>query len=247
MERSKRKLSDKEKKDLKNINTRLYRKRKQWAKIGVDEFVPIRGIKEFENLTKKEINRYIRTMDKFLKSNDSKLYKNIYGLIYTESDKKLLERTLKERNERKRKQWDKIKDVPLQGYGEDIVTPMDISDMQKNNKYVSFNARNVNIENIKNRKEFDKLINKLKQEGTDTYDEIMGQRLKENMIKAIKTVDENKGRELIKELEGLSAKQFMNMYWSSDIMTPAYIYHDWEGAENKSFANIRRNVRRVKK
>lgn len=239
--RKKRVLSKEEKRKLKNMNNRLYKIRKKWKQIGENDFIPIRGVREFSNLPKSALNKYLKESEKFLKSDESKLHKNEYGFIYSEKDRKEFNMLLEKRNERKRKQWEKLKDVPLQGYGEDIVTPMDITEMQRNNKYHSFMPRHLKIEGIKNQKELDKIKEKLKKEGVRSYDEILANRLKKNLIQSIKTTDADKGADLIKQIEGLSLKKFMDLYWTSDIVTPAFIYHD-DDNPIKSFAQLSRLI-----
>lgn len=233
-----RRVTNEDKKLLNNINRRLKNLMKKAEKAELDINLPTRNISSFN--TRKEFNKYISQANKILKSPNYQLTTNKYGFTYSKSDKDLLEKSLKERNIIRKKQWDAIKNVPISTAGITFdITIEKMSQMAKDSKYESFNPRHRDIKKIKSRAEFEKYINILKKEASGEYYSEQNKKFKENYIKSLNTVwgADNKISDIIEKIKNMSDAEFMKYYYSDDYVSPSFIYMTFLD-EDKRYATV---------
>lgn len=220
-----RNITVEDKRILNNLNRRLSNLMKKTEKAGIDFNFSKRNISSFK--TRKDFNSYIKKANSVLSSSDYKLKTNKYGFTYSQSDKTNLDKALEKRNKARLKKWNKIKNIPISSAGVNKnVTIGEMSKMIKNEKLYSFNEIKRDINKIKSRNDYNKLIKMLNEQSSGKYYDKQDEIFRENFLKAIKEVwsTDEEMVNVINKIKNMDLDDFMKYYYSDDYVSPAFVY-----------------------
>lgn len=236
-----KKVTSDDKKLLNNTNRKLSNIMKKAEKAHMDINLPKRSMDSFK--TRKEFNSYIKKANKIINAPEYKFKTNKYGFTYSEADKQALKEMESKRNKVRQKQWNAIKNIPVQTGG--ITVKMTLEQMSKiarDSKFEKFNPRQRNIENMKSFAEYQKYMNILNKESSPSFYSEQNERYKENYIKSLNTVWGNSDeiQRVIQNIKNMSTDDFIKYYYSDDYVSPDFIYMEFINDDKKYHAVIQR-------
>lgn len=233
-----RRISDEDKRRLRNLQNRLSRKRRKLNQLNVNYVLPSIGMDDLRKRSKKDFNNLVKFIESELKNEDYSIHKNKYGIEFTGRQKDILERQLKERNERMQQQWNFIKDLDVTAGGRQF-TVQDIAENVRYGKYNRFNNRVKSIDDFQSLKEYNDYMDFLRKESNPNLLINEMKKYKKSLLKSINSAFGTEGTAAYNKLYDMSAEDLLKLYYTTDYLNPDFIY-DPNVEEDRRLADINR-------
>lgn len=190
----------------------------------IDIDIDYKGFYDIKN--KKEFNDYINKLENFTDRKNYRYVKNKNDLAIPRETFIEIQNVLKDVNKLKEKRYNEIKDINFTSFGNETAETINDRKLMGDVRYNEFKKQKFNFNTFRSEKEINNYLNSLKKKTKKSYYRFRNKQLKQNYIKALNNVfnENEKTKELIKKIEKMSIKKFMQLFYTEDIIDFSYQY-----------------------
>lgn len=190
----------------------------------IDIDIDYKGFYDIKN--KKEFNDYINKLENFTDIKNYRYVKNKNDLAIPRETFIEIQNVLKDVNKLKEKRYNEIKDINFTSFGNETAETINDRKLMGDVRYNEFKKQKFNFNTFRSEKEINDYLNSLKKKTKKSYYRFRNKQLKQNYIKSLNNVfnENEKTKELIKKIEKMSIKKFMQLFYKEDIIDFSYQY-----------------------
>lgn len=192
------------------------------------EVVDVETTKYKEFGSRREINRYLKEMDKFLERTADFRVKNEKGANLQYSEVQEIERTIGRVNKQKKTQWDRVKDLPYLHNGEPTgLTVGQQADPEVgigDPKYNDFKPVKFNVGRFRTEQEFRKWAREKEELYDRDYLKRQNELYRDNYIKSLENNLGNASSHLQERVRNMPLDDFITQYYTENNAHINFVY-----------------------
>jgi hypothetical protein len=230
-------VQDRTRQKLADLNKRVSNKKSRYRREKGIELNPhIQTVKPSDFTSRKELEKYVRSMERFLDRKTQYVQNNNKKIFTTETVRKY-EKEVERINKIKEREYQRIQNLETQIKGKKL--DMTVGErMEKAPKSLFPNLTKLTggLDRFSSEKELKQTIKNQFQEGyfKGNFIKRADRQYKQNFIQSLETVFGGKSAHLRKKLNGLSLTDFMNVYYeTTGTIDIDYNYEESESNESK--------------
>lgn len=217
-------LTQKDKERLRKVNASVNRKNKQMDNYNVDLYMPTLPISKVTS--RKQLNDYYQRARTYTRGYGYKYRQNQYGVVASNIEiaraKRLAEAVSKDRQKR----FMKVAPQDFKSYGKSTGSSIMQRKLMGDDRYSMYDPVKFNFSSLRNRNQFENRIERLQQQLSPDYIDERNRKLKDNILKAMKSNWGVKGKKAREYIESLSPNEVLDKFMSEDVFDFGYIYDD---------------------
>lgn len=150
--------------------------------------------------------------------------RNQHGVIFTEAEKKALEREVNKANRKRTKMLEQEANLPRLVGGKD--TGQKVGQLQLMGKESDFiiSRKSKSLQRFKNREEFDRYLDNLAKVNSPTYLDDKTRAYKRNHMKAIENVFGDDAKDVLMKIRMMKPEKYREMLQKDEMLEVSYIY-----------------------
>lgn len=190
----------------------------------IDIDIDYKGFYDIKN--KKEFNDYINKLENFTDRKNYRYVKNKNDLAIPRETFIEIQNVLKDVNKLKEKRYNEIKNINFTSFGNETDETINDRKLMGDVRYNEFKKQKFNFNRFRSEKEINDYLNSLKKKTKKSYYRFRNKQLKQHYIKSLNNVfnENEKTKKLIKKVEKMSIKKFMQLFYTEDIIDFSYHY-----------------------
>lgn len=210
---------------IQKLNKRVSSKKSRLRKKGIEiEDFQTQGVTTFS--TRAEFNKYVQRMESFTNPHNlsHQYVKTASDLVLTKKELNEYDRQIKRINTMKEKRRRQIEKMDATIQGKDTGTTLgQMAGYAKNQKYGGLAPLTNNIDIFRDKMDFKKYMENLKDKFKGDFIKKRDALYKENYLKGIENIH-GKNTDLYKIVDKTSLKDFMHLYYTEFITEMTYLY-----------------------
>lgn len=214
--------------ELRRINKLVQNKQSRIRKGKSLEVVGVDTVKPTEFESRRDIDRYLKKMSKFLEKKANFTVQNNQGAEIRYSEVQEIEKVIRRVNKQKKQQWDKVKDLPYQHRG--VNTGLTVADQANptvgmgDPKFADFKPLKFNPNRFRSAKEFrDYARDKEKLYGKDWLEK-QNELYRNNYIKSMENNLGSPSKELQDHIKNMPLDDFIKQYYTENNAHINFVY-----------------------
>lgn len=151
-------------------------------------------------------------------------FKNQHGLVFTEAEKKVLEREVNKANRKRTKMLEAEANLPRLVGGKD--TGQKVGQLQLMGKESDFiiSRKSKSLQRFKTRAEFDRYLDNLAKVNSPTYLDDKTRAYKRNHMKAIENVFGDDAKDVLMKIRMMKPEKYREMLQKDEMLEVSYVY-----------------------
>ena len=217
-------LTQKDKERLRKVNASVNRKNKQMDNYNVDLYMPTLPISKVTS--RKQLNDYFDRARTYTRGYAYKYRKNDNNVVASNIEIARAKRLAEEVSKNRQKRFMKVAPKDFKSYGKSTGSSIMQRKLMGDDRYSMYDPVKFNFSSLRNRNQFENRIERLQQQLSPDYIDERNRKLKDNILKAMKSNWGVKGKKAREYIESLSPNEVLDKFMSEDVFDFGYIYDD---------------------